>query len=506
MSRSRIVPALLALLLTGASAGTTGIAAAQTATSPTVPLCPEPVVLAARGSGSEFSGPRQYPGAVGPSTGWEGEGIARLLERADLHGFSVRALTPEEYPAVEAWRLDEIMTSIEQGRRSTVRRVADMQAAGCQPVVIPVGYSQGAMVFNGAERALADAAHLPGVLYLGNPMRDGRVPRNTGSAPVVPGRAFPAVWPWEPAPSLNAPRQEGIDYCYRNDIFCDPGGTSVDTHTSYLTGNPDEDAADRAVIETFTGWMARARAQLDGGERVAVTRPVEEILVLDTSDPAVLAALVRGIPRIVQAVTGANPESRVGVAVVRDGAARWLLPPTRDTRAVAAVLSAPDGPPIGDILTDPEPEGRSVRNVITVTDTEVRAGRKIISHTAAGAASVVLTTVTDQVTAPNAVLDAPGIWFAGQPAGVTGMLSRVFVDGPVRQRLDFGDGTVVDPAGREYVEHVWRAPGTYPVTLTVTDSLSRTGVDRRWVRIYSGDVAAELDTAFRSMPARAGSV
>ncbi|MCX7541528.1 PKD domain-containing protein [Corynebacterium sp. P5848] len=505
MSRSRIIRMALALLTTGVSMGAIGIAAAQTVTAPMVPLCPEPVILTARGSGSEFSGPRTYPGAAGPSTGWEGASIARLLNRADLHGFTVDALAPEEYPAVEAWRLDELMGSIEQGRRSAVHRVADLQAAGCQPVVIPVGYSQGAMVFNGAERALADAAHLPGVLYLGNPIRDGRVPRNIGSAPTVPGRALPPVWPWEPVPSLNAPGQEGIDYCYRNDIFCDPGGTSVDIHTSYLTGNPDEDAADRAMIDTVSAWTARARAQLDGGERVAVTRPVEEILVIDTSDPAVLADLASGIPRIVQAVTRANPESRVGVAVIRDGEKRWLLPPTRDPSAVAAILTDPTGRPAGDAVADPGPEVRSARNVITVTDTEVRARRTIISHAADGAAAAVLAVVTDQLTAPNAVLDAPGVWFAGQPAGLTGMLSRVFVNGPVRQRLDFGDGTVVDPVGDGYVEHVWRWPGIYRVTLTVTDSLGRTGTDQRWVRVYSGDVAAELDGALRALPSWSGS-
>ncbi|MCK7642315.1 PKD domain-containing protein [Corynebacterium sp. P6145] len=509
MSRSRTIRTLLALVVAGAaSVGGTGIAAAQTATSPRVPLCPEPVVLTARGSGSQFSGRRQYPGAAGPSTGWEGTAISRLLERADLHGFSVRALGPEEYPAVEAWRLGELVGSVEQGRRSAVRRVADLQAGGCQPVVIPVGYSQGALVFNGAERALSDAAHLPGVLYLGNPLRDGRPPRNTGSAPPVPGRAVPPVWPWETARSLNAPGQEGIDYCYRNDVFCDPAGTSVEAHLSYFTGIPGEDAADRAVADTLSAWTAGARARLDGGERVAVTRPVDEILLIDTAEPvesAVLAELARGIPRIMDAVTGANPDSRVGVAVVRDGVNRWLLPPTRDAAAVAATLTDPAGRPVGDVIADPEPDGVSTRNMITVAGTEVSVGRETVGRAAAGTADAVLTVVSDHATAPNAVLDAPGIWFAGQPAGVTGMLSRVFADGPVHQRLDFGDGTVVDSAGGNYVEHVWRNPGTYLLTLTVTDSRGRTGVDRRWVRVYSGDVAAELDAALRAMPARSGS-
>ncbi|MCK7637579.1 PKD domain-containing protein [Corynebacterium pygosceleis] len=510
MVRSRIIRTVFVLGLAGVLAGSAGVVAAQgairSATEPVVPYCPEAMVLTARGSGSEFSGPRNYPGAAGPSTGWEGEGIARLLERADLHGFTVRALDPEEYPAVEAWRLDEIMGSIERGRRSAVRRVADMQAAGCQPVVIPVGYSQGAMALNGAEWALAAGAYLPGVLYLGNPLRDGSVPRNTGSAPPVPGRAFLPEWPWGVAPALNAPGQTGIDYCYRNDVFCDPGGTSVDIHTSYFTGIPGERNRDREVAEALSGWTSAARGRIDRGGRVPVTRPVDEILVLDTTDPGVTGALARDASRIMGAVTGVNPVSRVGVAVLREGEARWLLPPTGDPAALAAALVDPGGMSVGDVLPAPESGERSVFNRITVTDTEVGTDQGSAGH--AGGRDVVaavLSAIDAQLLAPNAVLDVPAVWFTDQPAGATGMLSRVFVDGPVRQRLDFGDGTVVDPAVDGYVEHVWRRPGTYRVTLTVTDSLGRTGVDRRRVRVYSGDVAAELDGALRGLSAWSGS-
>ncbi|MEZ2189902.1 PKD domain-containing protein [Corynebacterium sp. CCM 9204] len=488
MSRSRVIRSVCAVLVAWGMVGAGSPAVAGTVSDPVVPFCPDPMVLAARGSGVGNTGSREYPGAAGPSTGWEGTGISRLLERADLHGFTVSALDLDEYPAVEAWRFDELLESVERGRRSVVRRVGDLQRSGCQPVVIPAGYSQGAMVLNAAEHALSNSVYLPGVFYLGNPLRDGQSPRAVGSAPLLPGRAVLSQTPWEaPVPGLSVPGQDGIDYCYRNDIFCDPGGLSVQTHLSYFTDLPGEASADRAVVDAFSDWTAQAQERISGAGRASVTRPVEGVLILDTEDPVVLADLARGASRIVREVSDSHPDARIGIAVRRDGEVRWLVSPTRDTSELLSALLHPSGLLTGDSVAVSAPDSKLVREMITVGDATVSVGERTFSYSSAGVSGAVLAAFETIAMAPNAVLDAPGIWFSGRTAGLTGMLSRVFTGGPVRQYLDFGDGTGAVIPADDYVEHVWQRPGTYEVTLTVTDSAGRTGTDRRWVRVYPGD-------------------
>nr|WP_232958697.1 cutinase family protein [Corynebacterium marambiense] len=308
------------------------------------PYCADALVLAARGSGEGNVGQVDYTGANGQSNGWEGERIRLFLSGDDveLNGFRVSGLSDLEYEAVSVGPEDfldrrSFNASLAQGRKAAIRRIQAMKSAGCQPVVIPIGYSQGAMVFNGVEETLVEGTYVPGVLYIGNPEREAGQARNFGTAAAdVSGRLF--------GRSQNVVGQTGVDYCYEGDFFCDGGGTSFKAHTSYFNGYRGQAENDAKVRRWFSAWTRDAQRKIATAEVTPVTKPLEEVLLIDTTGSMTddIDSARRNAAKIAEKVLAANPKSKIGLAEYRDWstpfydgsgaprASRWVVPLTTD--------------------------------------------------------------------------------------------------------------------------------------------------------------------------------
>ncbi|MBI1944051.1 MAG: PKD domain-containing protein [Deltaproteobacteria bacterium] len=76
---------------------------------------------------------------------------------------------------------------------------------------------------------------------------------------------------------------------------------------------------------------------------------------------------------------------------------------------------------------------------------------------------------------PTARLVWPQLWPAGEPALFDPTFSEDAEGGPLRYRMTYGDGTP-DAEGAGTLEHVYQAPASYGVELTVTDEQ---GLDAR---------------------------
>lgn len=225
--------------------------------------CPAVAVIAARGSGQPNSGRTSYAQSPWVSNGWEGDHIRAFLRTSEsryrathngkslMNSVEVLGLGPEYYPAfapeyrgtvpalprtlaqtlnlvgiyalpllnmgVQAAR--DFLGSLGTGRVGVIRQIDNYQrATGCRPQYVVVGFSQGAMVMQDAEREIARRGQLAGAVYLGNPMTAPGDPATVG----VAGGGAGGLVGWAPLNSKTAAATRNrANYCLPLDGVCD---------------------------------------------------------------------------------------------------------------------------------------------------------------------------------------------------------------------------------------------------------------------------------------------
>lgn len=225
--------------------------------------CPAVAVIAARGSGQPNSGRTSYAQSPWVSNGWEGDHIRAFLRTSEsryrathngkslMNSVEVLGLGPEYYPAfapeyrgtvpalprtlaqtlnlvgiyalpllnmgVQAAR--DFLGSLGTGRAGVIRQIDNYQrATGCRPQYVVVGFSQGAMVMQDAEREIARRGQLAGAVYLGNPMTAPGDPATVG----VAGGGAGGLVGWAPLNSKTAAATRNrANYCLPLDGVCD---------------------------------------------------------------------------------------------------------------------------------------------------------------------------------------------------------------------------------------------------------------------------------------------
>lgn len=225
--------------------------------------CPAVAVIAARGSGQPNSGRTSYAQSPWVSNGWEGDHIRAFLRTSEsryrathngksvMNSVEVLGLGPEYYPAfapeyrgtvpalprtlaqtlnlvgiyalpllnmgVQAAR--DFLGSLGTGRAGVIRQIDNYQrATGCRPQYVVVGFSQGAMVMQDAEREIARRGQLAGAVYLGNPMTAPGDPATIG----VAGGGAGGLVGWAPLNSKTAAATRNrANYCLPLDGVCD---------------------------------------------------------------------------------------------------------------------------------------------------------------------------------------------------------------------------------------------------------------------------------------------
>ncbi|WJZ01536.1 cutinase family protein [Corynebacterium freiburgense] len=254
--------------------------------------CPAVEIVATRGTMEDSVGPQQYGDAQ--SNGFEGDTLSRFFrymeQRHGIEVFDEVAVTgvsegayraepelPQEviHPAENEDRFTAATRLIlEQGSISTViepfmsflRSVfdgentipkamnAEHNQQGCDPGIILVGYSQGAMVLQPYEEQLAQEGKLIGSLMLGNP--ELKLGHADAGQPQHSGGLFALS---SAPPQQIAPRYE---YCKRNDFVCDTSADvsgGIDMHLSYFDPELPYDSNDEAAADMVAQWVETAK-------------------------------------------------------------------------------------------------------------------------------------------------------------------------------------------------------------------------------------------------------
>ncbi|MBC2682158.1 hypothetical protein [Corynebacterium anserum] len=254
--------------------------------------CPERVIIVARGTAQNDPAdlkPTKYsPNSPYTSNGYEAPNVRLLLQQAearhkartgqsllentlvlgvDSHYYQAEPSLPtvSDEPDVE-----EIITllkdnpphqlagnavggmalSILRGIPGAYHFIQDYEkATGCSPQYILIGYSQGAIVLAPQEIWLAQRKQLDGVLYMGNPMQ-----------PLPQHSAFPTG------------THKRLNYCVKDDVFCDPSPQAVaraisedgGPHAGYFI---DKNPGDAHVLDTLATYID------DGGDYARQTPP-----------------------------------------------------------------------------------------------------------------------------------------------------------------------------------------------------------------------------------------
>jgi hypothetical protein len=106
----------------------------------------------------------------------------------------------------------------------------------------------------------------------------------------------------------------------------------------------------------------------------------------------------------------------------------------------------------------------------------------IVDATGRRARAAATTTVQVVHQPPVAAVDGPASAVAGEPVDL-GDASSPGEAQRITRRWDFGDGTAPVEAPRDFVEHTYERPGTYVVTLTVTDEAGQSSTATHTIRI-----------------------
>jgi hypothetical protein len=284
MKKLRIWLVAAAALVSGGDH--TPVAAAGVAQPDTSQVCPEIVVLAARGSEqNEHLEPTSYsPESLWMSNGYEAESVRAFLHYAEtrhreqtgtslLADVQVLGVDDSIYPASlplpalaergenldlsqTGSRVGEILRQtpahviaqdavggllggLESGINGTMGFVDAWEArTGCRPGYILIGFSQGAVVLIPQEPKLKERGQLIGSLYIGNPLH-----------PVV---------------SAGPSRSDSVNYCIDGDFACNLTSSTGQTalangggvHGEYfgaVDGRQREGDGD--VADRFAGWI-----------------------------------------------------------------------------------------------------------------------------------------------------------------------------------------------------------------------------------------------------------
>lgn len=267
--------------------------------------CPAVAVIAARGSGQPNSGRTSYAQSPWVSNGWEGEHIRAFLRTSEnryrathggkslMNNVEVLGLGPEYYPAfapeytgtvpalprtlaqalnlvgiyampmlnmgVQAAR--NFINSVGTGRAGVIRQIDNYQrATGCRPQYVVVGFSQGAMILQDAEREIARRGQLAGAVYLGNPMTAAGDPATVG----VAGGGAGGLVGWSPLNSkTTAATRNRANYCLPLDGVCDASIATLraserngGSHGRYFVF---KSRWDNVVADRFGNWVDGVR-------------------------------------------------------------------------------------------------------------------------------------------------------------------------------------------------------------------------------------------------------
>ena len=229
---SRLASAGLAALL-AVGMTTVGAAPAQADPEPaaaSLPTCQRPLIIAARGSEEPYL-PPFLVGYQDPSLGWAGVTLLHFLAVANVRDADIIALNPDEYPAIAVGDLKNVPNgnptpldySITRGVASTIAHHDEyVREHGCQPKTVLLGYSQGAIVMQRAERAIAERGNLAGVIYFGNPLRSANDPAVIGAV----GNRVGLQTYLEPSENSLKYRaaHDVVDFCIPLDPVCDQPG------------------------------------------------------------------------------------------------------------------------------------------------------------------------------------------------------------------------------------------------------------------------------------------
>nr|VDG63059.1 Cutinase [Streptococcus thermophilus] len=268
--------------------------------------CPAVAVIAARGSGQPAVGRTSYGANPWTSNGWEGEHIRAFLQKSEqryraTHGgrsmmssVEVLGLGPDYYPAfmpeyngpiptvpqtlaqtlnlVGMWSLPamqlsrmaarDFLGSVDTGRRGVIRQIDNYQrTTGCRPQYVFVGFSQGAMILQDAEKEVARRGQLAGAVYLGNPMTAPGDPATVG----VPGGGAGGLIGWLPENSKTlAATPHRANYCLPLDGVCDASVKTARASEAAGGGNHGRyfiwpSRWDNIVSDRFGSWVDRVR-------------------------------------------------------------------------------------------------------------------------------------------------------------------------------------------------------------------------------------------------------
>lgn len=236
--------------------------------------CPETVLVVARGTyQNEILDPLYYSPSQPPSNGWEGKNLRGLIEYASeiytqetgqnlYQNTRIEALSPELYPAeipvpdiaeegenltpLEFFRrvfgvlkTDPLGTIVYEAISGFLRSVQTTnigiplwqedfeQRSGCEPEYVLLGYSQGALALQRAEKHFYDTGRLRGVLYMGDPYADNLNPAYAATVYGAPTSPL-GILGWEPwvARPWRAPVPRA-NLCEANDFVCDTSLASI---------------------------------------------------------------------------------------------------------------------------------------------------------------------------------------------------------------------------------------------------------------------------------------
>ncbi|AZA12770.1 cutinase family protein [Corynebacterium choanae] len=240
-------------------------------------ICPDAVILVARGSGELQQPPRTLPSGT-VLNGWEGKRLRPLLERIDTNNVVIIAMPADTYEASPFWTeiyKTGVRTSAVGGAQAAIATAVDFEdRTGCHPSYVLLGYSQGAMALGMAERILALSGRLAGSVYIGDPYLEPHDPALVGTA--TGGKGI--MYRTGPLFSSTALRfsPDVVEYCETADPVCDDTLPVVDQvraggvqpHLDYFAGRPERAEREQYVVERMNTMIARGRA----AERLKVTR------------------------------------------------------------------------------------------------------------------------------------------------------------------------------------------------------------------------------------------
>jgi hypothetical protein len=238
-----------------AGLGIVGLLAVPAPASASGESCAPVVVIPLRGSGDGTVGPKRYGDMV--TDGYEGSTLSRLLTVTYRDQPAIRAVpvlsVGTAYPAIRSE--DGIRTrgfgqSIAAGVRATVATYDAARAkgsAGCAPMVVLVGFSQGAAVARGAAQQFAERSVLAATVLLGDPLQKPDADGVRGS-----GNRGEGIWRTPVGALISGVDNRGADtfyalpgvrrlsVCHVGDPVCDVrvgADLSGRPHTTYLGDN-----------------------------------------------------------------------------------------------------------------------------------------------------------------------------------------------------------------------------------------------------------------------------